>query len=119
MRLLVHWLINAASLFIVAQVVPGFHLSGFKSALIAAVVIGLINTTLGLFLKFITFPFALITFGLFWVVINALMLELATKFVPGFEIRGFWAAFIGAIVLSIVNMLLRWLVGPKDREAES
>lgn len=116
MRLMIHWLLNAVSLLIVAQVVPGFHLRGFGAALIAALVIGLINATLGLFLKFITFPFALVTLGLFWFVINALMLELATWFVPGFEIRGFFAAFLGAIVLCGVNMLLRWLMTPKKRE---
>lgn len=118
MRLLLHWLLNAVSLLIVAQVVPGFHLRGFVSALIAALIIGLINATLGLFLKVITFPFAIITLGLFWFVINALMLELAARFVPGFEIRGFFAAFIGAIVLCVVNMLLRWLVKPGKRESE-
>jgi|SRR5579864_5328440 len=118
MRLLIHWLLNAASLFIVAQVVPGFHLRGFGAALFAALVIALINATLGLFLKFITFPFAIITLGLFWFIINALMLELAAWFVPGFEIHGFLAALIGAIVLSIVNMLLRWLVKPERRESE-
>jgi putative membrane protein len=61
-------------------------------------------------LKIITFPLTLLTFGLFWFVINAAMLELASTIVPGFEVRGFGAAFIGAIVLSLVNMLLRWLV---------
>ena len=118
MRLLLHWLLNAVSLLIVARVVPGFHVSGLLSALIAALVIGLINATLGLFLKFITFPFAIITLGLFWFVINALMLELASWFVPGFEIRGFFAALIGAIVLCVVNMLLRWMVKPQRRESD-
>jgi putative membrane protein len=118
MRLLVHWLLNAVSLLIVARLVPGFQLSGFKAALIAALVIGLINATLGLFLKFITFPLALITLGLFWFVVNALMLELASWLVPGFEVRGFFAAFIAAMVLCVVNMLLRWLVAPKKRGSD-
>src|SRR5207253_11461327 len=94
------------------SVVPGFYLRGAGAALIAALVIGFINATLGLFLKIITFPLTVITFGLFWFVINAAMLELASAIVPGFEVRSFWAAFWGAVVLSLVNMLLRWLVRP-------
>jgi putative membrane protein len=117
MRLLLHWVLSAVSLLIVANLVPGFHVSGLGAALVAALVIGLINATLGLLLKFITFPFAIITLGLFWFVINALMLELASWFVPGFEIRGFVAAFIGAIVLSLLNMVLRWLVKPPKQES--
>ncbi len=86
---------------------------GAASAFIAALVIGFVNATLGLFLKIITFPLTLLTFGLFWFVINAAMFELASAIVPGFEVRGFGAAFIGAIVLSLVNMLLRWLIEPR------
>lgn len=117
MRLLVNWLLSTIALLIVAQVVPGFYVSGFGAALIAALVIGLINATIGWFVKLITFPLTIITLGIFWIVINALMLKLATWFVAGFQIRGFGAAFIGAIVLSIVNMLLRWIFLPKrDRD---
>ena len=118
MRLLLNWFLIALSLAIVAHHVPGFYLNGLLAALIAALVIGLINATIGLFLKFITFPITVITLGLFWFVINALMLELAGWLVPGFEVRGFLAAFIGAIVLSLVNMLLRSLVAPKHRESD-
>ena len=118
MRLLLHWVLSAMSLLIVPNLVPGFRVSGLGAALVAALVIGFINATLGLFLKFITFPFAIITLGLFWFVINALMLELASWFVPGFEVRGFVAAFIGAIVLSLLNMVLRWLVKPQRSESE-
>jgi putative membrane protein len=71
-----------------------------------------VNATLGLLLKVVTFPLTVLTLGIFWLVINALMLEVAAVFVPGFEIRGFLAAFLGAIVLSVVNMALRWLVKP-------
>jgi putative membrane protein len=95
--------------------VPGFFVRGPAAALIAALVIGFVNATLGLFLKIITFPLTLLTFGLFWFVINAAMLELASAIVPGFEVRGFGAAFIGAIVLSLVNMFLRWIVEPRSR----
>jgi putative membrane protein len=116
MRLLLNWVLSALAVWIVAHVVPDFRVRGAAAALIAALVIGFINATLGLFLKVITFPLTLITFGLFWFVVNAAMLELASAIVPGFEVHGFLAAFLGAIVLSIVNMLLRWLVStPKER----
>jgi len=110
MKLLLNWLLSALALMIVAYVVPGFHVSGFIAALIAAVVIGLINATLGFLLKVITFPLAILTLGVFWLVVNALMLRVATWFVPGFRIDTFWAAFLGAIVLMLVNLLMRKLV---------
>ncbi len=109
MKLLLNWLLSALSLMIVAYVVPGFRVNGFLSALIAAVVIGLINATLGFFLKVVTFPLAILTLGIFWLVVNALMLRFATWFVPGFRIDTFWDAFIGAIVLMLVNLVLRRL----------
>jgi putative membrane protein len=113
MRLLLTWVLSAIAVWIVAQIVPGFSVRGPVAALIAALAIGFINATIGLVLKIVTFPLTLITLGLFWLVINALMLELASAVVPGFHVRGFGAAFIGAILLSIVNMLLRWLVLPR------
>jgi len=115
MRLLLSWILSAFAVWIVAQLVPGVHVSGWKSALIAALVIGFINATIGLVLKVITFPLTLVTLGLFWLVINALMLELASALLsPGFQVHGFLAAFIGAIVLSLVNMLLKAVVMPKQ-----
>jgi putative membrane protein len=82
--------------------------TSFGTALIAALVIGLINATLGLFLKIVTFPLTLVTLGIFWFVVNALMLKLAASLVPGFTIQGFLPAFFGAIVLSIVNVILKF-----------
>ncbi len=113
MRLLVNWLLSAVSLMVVALVVPGFYVRGFWAALWAALVIGLVNATLGALLKVLTFPLTLLTLGIFWFVINALMIELAAHFVRGFSVSGFGAAFIGAIVLALVNLLLKWLVWPK------
>jgi len=108
--LLINWLLSALGLFLVAHLVPGFEVSGFMSALLAAVVVGFVNSTLGLFLKIVTFPLTILTLGIFWFVINALMLELASWLVPGFYVRGFLSAFLGAIVLSLINMLLRPLL---------
>jgi Predicted membrane protein len=110
-HLLINWLLSALSLVIVAHLVSGFRISGFSAALIAAIVIGLVNGTIGFFLKIVTFPLTVLTLGIFWLVINAMMLMLASAFVPGFKIDGFLPAFVGAIVLSLVNMGLRLLAG--------
>jgi putative membrane protein len=115
--MLIQWVLTALAIWIVSQLIPGFHVDGAKAALIAAVVIGFINATLGLFLKVVTFPLTLVTFGIFWLVINALMIELASAIVPGFHVNGFWAAFWGAIILSLVNMALKWLVFPDKPKA--
>ncbi len=113
MRLLVKWILSALAVWIVAQVVPGIHVSGPAAALIAALVIGLVNATIGLLVKVITFPLTVLTLGLFWFVINAFMLKLASMFVPGFEVHGFLAALLGALLLSLVSALLHWLVLPE------
>ncbi len=115
MRLLLHWILSAVAVWIVAHVVPGISVSGPKAALIAALAIGLINATIGLLLKIITFPLTILTLGLFWFVINALMLELAAAFVRGFQVRGFIPALIGAVVLSLVSSVLQWIFMPSRR----
>ncbi|MGA2412808.1 MAG: phage holin family protein [Candidatus Sulfotelmatobacter sp.] len=113
MRLLLNWVLSALAVWIVAHVVPGIFVSGPVAALIAALVIGFVNATVGMLLKILTFPLTLITLGLFWLVINALMLKLASALLsPGFQVRTFFAAFVGAIVLSLVNMVLKALVYP-------
>ena len=108
--LLLHWLISALSLLIVAHLVPGFEVQGFGVALLASLVVGLVNSTLGFLLKILTFPLTILTFGLFLLILNAFMLEFASILVPGFIVRGFFPAFFGAIVLALVQMVLRGLV---------
>src|SRR5437773_2773084 len=115
-NILINWLLSAVSLMVVAQVVRGFDVTNFGTALIAAIVIGLVNATVGLFLKVVTFPLTLVTLGVFWFVINALMLKLAASFVPGFTIEGFVPAFFGAIVLSLVNVFLRAIARAGTKE---
>jgi putative membrane protein len=115
MRLLVRWLINAVSLLIVAYIVPGFELHGIGAALIAAIVFGLVNATLGLFLKILTFPLTIVTFGFFLIVINAIMLKMAASVTPGFVVHTWTAALIGAIVLSLVSTFLHWLIKDNRR----
>lgn len=116
MRMLLNWVLSAFAVWVVAQIVPGVHVSGAMAALIAALAIGFINATLGLVLKIVTFPLTVLTLGIFWFVINALMLKLAAFFVPGFQVRGFLAAFIGAILLSLVNLLLKAIVMPSKQK---
>ena len=108
--LLIHWFLSAGSLLIVAFLFPGIEVSGLGAALMAPIVIGFINATLGIILKIITLPLTLLTLGVFWLIINALMLQLAAAVVPGFYVAGFFSAFFGAIVLSLINMLLRALI---------
>src|SRR5262245_21928050 len=110
MRFLLHWLLSALSLMIVAHVVPGFRVAGFGTAMIAAVAIGLVNATIGILLRLLTLPLTVLTFGLFSLVLNALLLWMAASLVPGFIVAGFVAAFLGSIVLALVNAFLRDLV---------
>ena len=106
-NLLLNWLLSTIALVLVTRIVPGFEITSFWSALLAAVVVGIVNATIGLILKVLTLPLTVVTLGVFWFVINALMLKLAAAIVPGFSINGFLPAFLGAIVLSIINLLFR------------
>ncbi len=116
MRMLLHWLLSAVALLVVSRYVPGFVVSGFIVALIASVVIGLINGTLGWLIKVVTFPITIITFGIFLLVVNALMLLLAAAILPGFRIEGFAPAFWGGLVLSLLNMVIRALLKKDDED---
>jgi len=109
-NLLLHWFISTASLLIVAYIFPGIEVRGFGTALLAPIVIGLVNATIGFIVKILTLPLTLLTLGLFWFVINALMLQLDAMLVPGFYIASFWSAFFGAIVLSLVSTILNSLI---------
>jgi putative membrane protein len=109
MRILLNWLLSAFAFLVVAHLVQGFHVNGLLPAMIAAVVVGFVNGTLGLALKILTFPLTFLTLGLFWWVINAAMLLLASSIVPGFTITGFIPALVGSFVLSLVNLLFSWV----------
>jgi putative membrane protein len=106
-RMLVHWVLSAISLMLVSRIVPGFFVTGLQSAMIAAVVIGLLNATLGFVLKVITFPIAIVTFGIFLIFINAAMILLASHIVGGFYVYGWHPAFWGAVVLSVLSLVIR------------
>jgi putative membrane protein len=110
LKLLLHWVLSAIALLIVSRLVPGFVVRGIGPALIAAVVIGLLNATFGLLLKIITFPLTILTLGLFLLVINGLMIMVASAIVPGFKVYGMVPAFWGAVVLAILGMLFRYIL---------
>ncbi len=108
-RLLGNWCLSALALLVVSRLVRGFEIDTIGTALAVALVFGLLNATLGLVLKLITLPLTLITFGVFLLVVNAILLELASSFVRGFHIRSFGAAFWGAAVFALLQLLLRML----------
>jgi putative membrane protein len=104
--LALHWLVYAAVLMLIARFVPGFQIQGFGSALLAVVIIGIVNATLGLLLKLITLPLSVITHGLFVFVIDAFVIRMSSAMVPGFAVAGFEPAFIAALILAVIQMLL-------------
>jgi len=109
LSLLIQWILYAIALLICSRIVPGFVVVGFWPAMIAALVIGFLNATVGLLLKIVTFPLSILTLGIFLLVINALMILLASGVVRGFHVNGFLPAFFGAIVLAILGMAIRAL----------
>ena len=113
MRFLVRLLLNGVAVFIAAHVVPGIVVEGPAAALIAGVILGVVNALVRPLLILLTLPFTLITLGLFLFVVNALCLGLVAWLVPGFSLSGFFAALLGAIVISIVSWLLSALIVEK------
>ena len=110
LHVIVSWLVSALALWLVAQIIPGIEVRSFGAALVATVVIAVVNGTIGVVLKFLGLPFIIVTLGLFLLVIDALLLKLASLFTPGFKVRGFGAAFFGSLVLTILEALLRHVV---------
>jgi putative membrane protein len=108
---LLHWLLSGVALLVVSTILPGIQISGFGAALIAALVIGLVSATIGLLLKLVLLPFIILSLGVVYFLINALMLKLASEFVPGFRVNGCLTAVFGSILLTIVDYILNRLVG--------
>jgi putative membrane protein len=106
MRLIVRWLLLAAALLFVAYVYPGVAVVSFGSAMIAALVLGLLNTLVRPVLVILTLPVTLVTLGLFLFVINALMFWAAANVLDGFAVRGFGAALIGSLIYSVCGIVI-------------
>ncbi len=110
MSLLLVWILNAVSLLIVAYLLPGITVASFGSALIAALVLGLLNTLVKPLLILLTLPITIVTLGLFLLVLNALVFWFVGSILKGFSVDGFWWAVLGALVYSLVSGLLSGLL---------
>lgn len=108
--MIVRWLINAAALYLTALLLPGLQLRGVVATLLAAAVLGIANALIRPVLLVLTLPLNVVTLGLFTFVINALLLLLTSAVVPGFVVRGFGSALVGAVVLSIISFVLSHLI---------
>jgi putative membrane protein len=106
MKIIVRWLLLAAALVLVASVYSGVMVAGFKSALVAALVLGLLNTLVRPLLVLLTLPVTVLTLGLFLFVVNALMFWAAAEVLEGFRVSGFGAALIGSILYSLCGMVI-------------
>jgi putative membrane protein len=115
LRLLVVWLINALALLTVAYVLPGIQVADLGSAMIAAVVLGLVNAVIRPVLILLTLPATILTLGLFIFVINGLLFWMVGSWLQGFAVSGFWWGFFGAIVYSIVSWALASVLLPGPR----
>ncbi|HZE86608.1 MAG TPA: phage holin family protein [Methylomirabilota bacterium] len=105
MRILLNWLASALVIIIAAYLLPGIHVASFVTALVVALVLGILNVFLKPFLILLTLPITLLTFGLFTLVINACLILLAGTLVPGFTVDGFWWALFFSILVSIINIV--------------
>lgn len=106
MKLLLRWAINAGTLLMLAYYLPGIEVSGWYAALITSLVLGLVNAILKPILVILTLPVTIVTLGLFTLVINGALFWFVASFIEGFEVAGFWVAFLGAFIMSVVS----WVV---------
>lgn len=110
-QFLLTWLVTAIALMITAYIVPGFAVNSFGVALIAAIVLGLVNAIIKPILVILTLPLTILTLGLFLFVVNAIVIWLAGAITPGFQVTGLLPALVGSIVLTLVNSGLNFLLG--------
>ncbi|MDD5718176.1 MAG: phage holin family protein [Candidatus Krumholzibacteria bacterium] len=112
---LLHWLILTAALALTAYLLPGVDVSSPGALLVAALVLGFLNAILRPVLVLLTLPLTVLTLGLFYLVLNAVLFALASVLVPGFSVASFGAAFVGAILMSLLSWLLGSLTGKSRR----
>ena len=109
MKLLLRILFTALGVLTASAIVPGIGIASFWTAVLVAIVLGILNVTLGAVLKVLTLPLSLVTFGLFFLVINALMFW-AASFVKGFHVAGFWPAFFGSLIVTLISIVGKKLI---------
>lgn len=110
MGIIIRWVILTVAVVVSSYVIEGIHVKDFATALFAAAFLGLLNAVFRPILLILTLPINVLTFGLFTFVINALLLMMVSGVIPGFEVTGFWAAVLGALVVSVVNWILSALI---------
>jgi putative membrane protein len=115
LTLIARWIINAAALLLVAYLYPGVMVQTFFAALIAALVLGLVNAVVRPILVLLTLPVTILTLGLFLFVVNALLFWLVAEIVQGFRVTGFVAALIGSLLYSVITLVTSWLLFPRRR----
>ncbi len=114
MRFLVRLLLNAVAIMGAAWFVPGVHLAGLVPALVAGALLGFVNALVRPVLLLLTFPFTILTLGLFIFVVNAICFGLTAALVPGFDLAGFGAAFLGALVVTLISWVLNAVLKDED-----
>ncbi len=107
---LTHLILTAVLLLLVASLVRGVQVQGFGSALVGALVLGFVNAVVRPLMVLLTLPFTILTFGLFLLVVNAFMLWLMAALVPGIRVQGFGPAFLGSLVLTLLNLAVERLI---------
>ena len=117
MGFVIRVLVNGAAILLGAYLVPGVAVRSVTSALIAGLVLALINAIVRPILVFLTLPLTLVTLGLFIFVLNAFCFWLASVFVPGLTVRGFWAAVLGALIVSVVSWITTAFLSDTGRVA--
>ena len=115
MGFVIRVLVNAGAILLAAHLVSGLHVESLTTALVAGLVLGLINAIVRPILVVLTLPFTLVTLGLFLLVLNAFCLWLTSVFVPGFAVRGFFSAFVGALIVSVVSWVLTAFLSDSGR----
>jgi putative membrane protein len=113
MRLLLLWVLNAVALLAVTWLLPTIQVSGFGTALVAALVLGLINTLVRPVLAMLTLPITVLTLGIFYLVLNGLLFWLASALLPGFQVHGFVSAMVGAVLYGLIAWALSALIPNK------
>ena len=113
--LIIRWLILTVAILLAAYLIDGIRVGSFHAALLAAAVLGVLNTLLRPVLIILTLPLNILTLGLFTFIINAFILKMTSGLIPGFDVTGFWPAVFGALVISIVNWLIGTLISDSGR----
>jgi putative membrane protein len=113
--ILIRWLILTAAIIVASYLLDGIQVKGFFNAFFAAAILGILNAFFRPILIILTLPINILTLGLFTFIINALLLKMASGVISGFDVRGFWTAVFGSIIISVVSWALNSFISPKGR----